>query len=72
MYSNVKKVSVLKMFEDVRRCSRTWGSGPPRWHRSRIRYTLYPIPRVRASYPSRSPNSVVTFISQVRVNVSCL
>jgi hypothetical protein len=44
MYSNVKKVSVLKMFEDVRRCSRTWGSGPPRWHRSRIRYTLYPIP----------------------------
>ncbi len=33
-------------------------------------YTVYPIPRVRASYPSRSPNSV-TFITQVRVNVSC-
>jgi hypothetical protein len=70
MYSNVKKVSVLKMFEDVRRCSRTWVRAAQM--APFTVYTLYPIPRVRASYLSRSPPNSVTFISQVRVNVSCL
>jgi hypothetical protein len=40
MYSNVKKVSVLKMFEDVR----GRGSGPPsRWQPFTC-ITVYPIP----------------------------
>jgi len=43
MYSNVKKVSVLKMFEDVRRCSKMFadvGQGRP----DGTVHGVYPIP----------------------------